>query len=181
MLLDVIQRELIGSAEYKEYTQAMRVYDVRNFSAATDGVILIGGFVGELVLSLTCILDYILASPANQNFVFTEELIHQFFIDLLGQEDCQYPDEICKISLNAPLAELNNGEGPSIEQTAFIIQESTTLADQGLRLMLALQRDLVLNTDLINCFFKVIAKIALSKPKEHIADPQPLDAEATAE
>lgn len=159
----------------------MKVYDVRNFNAATDGVILIGGFVGELLLSLTCILDYILASPANQNFVFTEDLVHQFLVDLLGQEESPYPDEICKLTLDVPLTEYNNGEEPSIDQASYIIQDSTNIADQGLRLMLALQRDLVLNNDLINCFFKAISKISLSKPLEHIAEPEPLDAEATPE
>jgi len=29
----------------------------------SDGFCVIGGFVGELIMSFTCLLDYILASP----------------------------------------------------------------------------------------------------------------------
>lgn len=43
----------------------MRIYDVKDPYASNDGIILIGGFVGELILTLTCLLDYILASPQN--------------------------------------------------------------------------------------------------------------------
>ena len=43
----------------------MKIFDVRDPVAANDGVILIGGFVGEMILTLTCLLDYILASPQN--------------------------------------------------------------------------------------------------------------------
>jgi hypothetical protein len=36
---------------------------VRSPLATNDGVIVIGGFVGELIITFTCMLDYILASP----------------------------------------------------------------------------------------------------------------------
>jgi hypothetical protein len=40
-----------------------------------DGFCVIGGFVGELIMSFTCLLDYILASPQNQNFFFSVDMI----------------------------------------------------------------------------------------------------------
>jgi len=73
----------------------MKIYDVRDTAASNDGVVLIGGFVGELILTLTCMLDYILASPQNQNFVFTPELIEQFLGDLLGSDENNFPELIC--------------------------------------------------------------------------------------
>jgi hypothetical protein len=41
----------------------MKIYDVRDPSTDDDGVVVIGGFLGELIITLTCLLDYILASP----------------------------------------------------------------------------------------------------------------------
>lgn len=75
----------------------MKIFDVRDPVAANDGVILIGGFVGEMILTLTCLLDYILASPQNQNFVFNFDLIDQFMNDLLGSEDTQFPDSVANL------------------------------------------------------------------------------------
>lgn len=67
--------QMIQNAELQEYTPRMKIYDIRDPAASSEGIILIGGFVGELILTLTCLLDYILASPQNQNFVFTRDLI----------------------------------------------------------------------------------------------------------
>ena len=64
-LQELIMREVIQQGDLQEYTPKMRVYDVRDPVSSSDGVILIGGFVGELVITLTCLLDYILASPQN--------------------------------------------------------------------------------------------------------------------
>jgi hypothetical protein len=41
----------------------MKVYDVRDPTGTDDGIIIIGGLVGELIITFTCLLDYILASP----------------------------------------------------------------------------------------------------------------------
>lgn len=42
--------------------------------------------MGELIITFTCLLDYILANPQNQNFNFTVEAIEAFLKDLLIQE-----------------------------------------------------------------------------------------------
>jgi hypothetical protein len=79
---------MIQTADLAEYTPKMRIYDVKDPYAQNDGIILIGGFVGELILTLTCLLDYILASPQNQNFIFSVDLVEHFINDLLGSDDC---------------------------------------------------------------------------------------------
>lgn len=53
----------------------MKVYDVRDPTTEKDGVVLVGGFVGELIISFTCMLDYILADPKHQNFYFSDEMM----------------------------------------------------------------------------------------------------------
>lgn len=65
LLKDQLLKEVLNAGALSEYTSAVKVYDVRDPAASNDGVILIGGFVGELIITLTCLLDYILASPQN--------------------------------------------------------------------------------------------------------------------
>jgi hypothetical protein len=47
----------------ESYLPSMRVYDVRDPDAAKEGVHFIGGLVGELLITFTCLFDYILANP----------------------------------------------------------------------------------------------------------------------
>jgi hypothetical protein len=49
----------------------------------------IGGLAGELIVTFTCLLDYILANPQNQNFTFTTEAIEAYLKDLLIHENFQ--------------------------------------------------------------------------------------------
>jgi hypothetical protein len=56
---------MIANASLEEYSAKMKIYDIRDQNANPDGIIIIGGFVGELVITFTCMLDYILSSPAN--------------------------------------------------------------------------------------------------------------------
>lgn len=96
---------MIAVADLTEYSPKMKIYDVRDPAASNDGIILIGGFIGEIVLTLTCLLDYILASPQNQNFVFSYELVDQFVNDLLGSEDTTLPDNIATLAVRETTAE----------------------------------------------------------------------------
>ena len=164
-LKELIHKEIVLIANNEEYTPAHKVYDLGAHHATNDGVVVIGGFVGELILTFTCLLDYILASPANQNFMFTIESIEQFLKDLLGQEESTFPDKICSVSLNRPLDQIVTEENLKIyELTGKQIRESENLADFGLRFMLDIQKDLVLSTDVIEVIFSTIAKIATAKP-----------------
>jgi hypothetical protein len=54
---------IIGHATLEDYNPQHKIYDVRDPNAKKDGLFLIGGFVGELIITFTCLLDYILANP----------------------------------------------------------------------------------------------------------------------
>lgn len=71
----------------EEYTPRHKVYDIRDPLASNDGIIIIGGFVGELILTWTCLLDFIFASPANQHFVFTQEMFEKYLHELLVSDE----------------------------------------------------------------------------------------------
>ena len=55
--------------------------------SAAKGMFLIGGFVGELIITFTCLLDYILANPQNQNFQFSFEAIQAYLKELMLTEN----------------------------------------------------------------------------------------------
>lgn len=41
----------------------MRIFDIRDPEGSNSGVFLIGGLTGELLITFTCLYDYILANP----------------------------------------------------------------------------------------------------------------------
>lgn len=53
--------------------------------------------MGELIITFTCLNDYILANPQNQNFTFTMESIEAFLKDFLLHEN--FADGILTIHL----------------------------------------------------------------------------------
>jgi hypothetical protein len=86
-LLEKIQLQIMGSASLEDYNPQVKIYDVRDPGAKKDGIFLVGGFVGELIITFTCLLDYILANPQNQNFAFTAEATEAYLRDLLVHEN----------------------------------------------------------------------------------------------
>lgn len=86
-LKDNIQNNILIPAVQEEFNPKLKVYDVRDPQGGEDGIIIIGGFVGELIITFTCLLDYILASPQHQNFFFTVESLENYLTDLFGADD----------------------------------------------------------------------------------------------
>ena len=64
-LKTLIMETVLTPAEQQDYTTKMKIYDVRDPTMTNDGIVLIGGLVGELIITLTCVLDYILADPKH--------------------------------------------------------------------------------------------------------------------
>jgi hypothetical protein len=168
---------MIQTADLAEYTPKMRIYDVKDPNASNDGIILIGGFVGELILTLTCLLDFILASPQNQSFIFNVDLVEQFINDLLGSDDCHLPSNIAQINVKETLEEFGENGVVTPEQACFMLQDTQNLCDEGLALILNNQKELIISNDIIESIFIVLSKFAVTKPKEHEEIPEiPADA-----
>ena len=86
-MLDKIDT-IVKGASLEEFNPATtKIYDIREPDAKKDGIIVIGGLAGELIITFTCLLDYILANPQNQHFQFTVEGIEAFIKDLLVHEN----------------------------------------------------------------------------------------------
>jgi len=136
-LQDVLLSELIVSADYAEFVPKMRIYDVRDPSASSDGIIIIGGFVGELVLTFTCLLDCIMANPQNQNFIMTPDMIESYLKDMFGGDECVFQNGVCNINLNRSLEDIMQGEPVSVDSVMYALQEPDHIFDHGLSLILA--------------------------------------------
>lgn len=66
ILLEKINVSTIATATQDEFNPAVtKIYDIRDPDAKKDGILVIGGLVGELIITFTCLLDYILANPQN--------------------------------------------------------------------------------------------------------------------
>lgn len=73
-LTNIFISQVINTAQKVDYNPAVTVYDVREYHPTREnGVFVIGGFVGELVIVFTALYDYILANPANQEFRFSTD------------------------------------------------------------------------------------------------------------
>lgn len=135
---------------------------MRNPNTTNDGIVLIGGFVGELIISFTCMLDFILADPKNQNFFFSGEMIENFLIELLNNDE--WSEGICTITINKPLDELLQGRNLAPAQIAKLVREKSNMADFGLKFLFDIQKDLVLVPDIVDVVYTSICKIA-TKPQ----------------
>lgn len=130
---------------------------------ANDGIVLIGGLVGELIISFTCLLDYILADPKHQHFAFTPQMIEQFLLSLITEE---WPDGVCSLTINKPLEEIAQGRDLGPGTLAKAVREKQNLADFGLKYMLEITRDLALAPDIVEGVFASVCKIATKKKSE---------------
>jgi hypothetical protein len=87
VLKEAILNNVMKAAKVQEFSPKLHIYDLRDQNTSDDGVVIIGGLVGELIMTFTCLLDFILASPSNQNFFFSQEAIEDFLLELLGTEE----------------------------------------------------------------------------------------------
>lgn len=117
-LLDKIQSIAMGPPAQDEFNPATtKVYDIREPEAKRDGIYVIGGMVGELIITFTCLLDYILANPQNINFHFTQDSIEAFVRDLLITEG--FADGAITLHLNENPLKGAEGEDSGLDDDGF--------------------------------------------------------------
>jgi len=104
--------------------------------------------------------------------VFTVDLIEVFINDLIGIEETQFPDNICQLAVRPGMEEFGEDSNINPEQASFLLQDGNNLSDEGLSLILANQKELIINHDIIESIFYVLSKYAVTKPKEHEEIPE---------
>jgi hypothetical protein len=184
-LLERVQSSIINPSSLEEYNPQIKVYDVRDPNGKKDGVFLIGGFIGELIITFTCLLDYILANPQNQNFQFTQEGVETFLRDLLVHEN--FADGILTLHLaRDPTLKVQSGreskmqgddeepERIEMDDEAFLkfCLTKTNISDYGLGFFFDVLKDLVISKEYIEVLYRVIIKAARTKLKPLIPVPE---------
>lgn len=133
------------------------------------------------MISFACMFEYIQASPQSQSFRFTPENITAYLKDILFSAESQFPEGICKLSVVAPLAELNDDEEPSMEKAVELLKNPDNMADFGLQVMMMLHnsREINLVDSVIDAIYTAFAEMALAKPIEIQEIPEGADEETT--
>ena len=147
ILLDKIHVTTLAQAAHEDFNPATtKIHDIREPDAKRDGIFVIGGLVGELVITFTCLLDYILANPQKQNFTFSAETIEADLKDLLIHENFQDGSLTVHLSQHpVPDAEGDDFSGIDEDSLATFAQQKGNLSDYGLQYLYDLQKDLVIN------------------------------------
>ena len=79
LLKERIDAEIINTAAHEEYKSSMNIYDIRDPNNQGDGVNLIGGFIGELLITFSTLQEIIMSNPTVlYNFVFTRDMVEAF-------------------------------------------------------------------------------------------------------
>ena len=175
LLMERVQTNTLATAVYEEFTPAaVKVYDIRDPEAKKDGIIVIGGLIGEIIVTFTCLLDYILANPQNANFQFTPETVEAFLKDLLITEGFQ--EGAISLGLAShPVAGADPSSdfsGVDEEGLARFAKQRDNISNHGLGFLFDVMRDLVISQDFVDIIYAVIAKIVKTQPKETLPIPE---------
>ena len=173
--MERVQANTLATAAFEEFTPAtIKVYDIRDPDAKKDGIMVIGGLMGEIIITFTCLLDYILANPQNANFQFTPEQVEAFLKDLLLLEGFQ--DGALTLSLNqhpVPGADLS-ADFSTIDEDSIgkFAKNRDNISNYGLGFLFDVMKDLVISQEFIDIIYAVIAKVVKTLPKETIPIPE---------
>ena len=157
LLTERIMNETIKEATQRDASEIaqMPVYDVRDKAGVDEPcIICIGGIVGELIISFTCMLEYIQSTPELSTFRFRPDMLEKFIKEVLVPE---YPGVVCDIKLTASLTELNDGEEPDITEAVQILMDPQNIRNFGLQFLLQWRKDLFLSDELIKTVLQAIA------------------------
>ncbi len=154
MLLEKLQATTLATQSLEDFHPAnTKIYDIRDPDAKKDGIFVIGGLVGELIITFTCLLDYILANPQNTSFQFTAENIEAYLKDLLITEGFAEGSITLHLAQNPNGAETDDFSTIEPEGFAKFALAKANMSDYGLGFLLDVQKDLVLNSDFANILY----------------------------
>jgi len=101
-LTSTLMNTVVNTCQKVEYNPNVTVYDIREYHPTREnGVSVIGGFVGELLIVFTALYDYMLSNPSTAEFRFTSEAIEKFLIDWMKEGD--FPEGTCVIKMKDQL------------------------------------------------------------------------------
>lgn len=151
--------------------EKMRVFDVRDPEGTGDGIFLIGGIMGELMTTFTCLHDYILANPQNQNFKFNADVIIEYLKGLLIGHN--FPEGAITLHVNEKEEGEEGKMAEDMDEEKFLQYCLTKqyINDYGLSFFFEVCKEMVIAREYIAELYKAIVKITRTQPKEAIEPP----------
>jgi len=65
---------IVPSSEQREYSVSLPIYDIRGYMPETpSGIFTFGGFIGELIIALHCLNEYMSARVEYSGFEMKSE------------------------------------------------------------------------------------------------------------
>lgn len=161
------------------------IADVRDPNALDGSIYIIGGLTAELLITFTCLHDYILSNPQNQNFAFTKENLRKFLKDLLI--GYSFPDGALTLNVHERQKGTEEEEGKLVDEldNDTIMRHCLTsqyMNDYGLQFFFKICKDLGISKDIIKAMYETIVEIAKYKEQEPTPIPDaPVAPEPTEE
>lgn len=174
-LQELITNTIIKMAPNGEWNPRIPVYDMRDYRSFSDPCIYtFGGLMGELVLCLTTINDYILAIPGNYNALNFFD-IEAFIATMMGAESI-FPKEAVSFQLvrDPSIRQKKNGEietiPMSVDDLAQFALDHENIASFGLKYLIFIREQAMIGGGhTIEDIFKAVCSIH----KKTIDIPEP--------
>jgi hypothetical protein len=97
-LTDTLTTSIIAAAARQEYTPSVAIYDIREYHPQREvGVCVLGGFIGELLLTINALNDYIMSNPHLVEFKLTSEQIEKFLEEWM--RSTEFPEGTCVVKI----------------------------------------------------------------------------------
>jgi hypothetical protein len=178
LLSRVIQANPGQTVEYNAATT--HVYDVIEPGMETKalGIHVLGGMVGELLMTFSCLMEYTHASPSHDPFTFKYSEIEAFLTEMVEQD---FSDDCCVLRLQKILKDQITSEKDldREEEAVRILSDPAIHASYGLKFIIANSRDsLKIMPEVMDGMLRALVRIGLRELKPIVEVPS-LTEEAT--
>lgn len=166
-LVEILIGTVVPQSEQKEYTNAMPVYDVRDYSleGKPAGIYTLGGFVGELVIALNSLQEFLMVKGDQAGFEIRSDQVMKFLEELLLEG---YPQGICFITLSKDLlTDVERNEEPAEKQAiiaATRIMDGRNITGYGLKFLLETCKAIGVAENIVQAVIEAICKINYHQP-----------------
>ena len=163
---------IIPVAEQREYSIAMPIYDIRDYTIeAVPGIYTYGGFVGELIISLFCLQSHVLSKPENAGFTMDGAQMDGFIKELFADA---FPQGIAYLRVPADPSQVE--EETDISDKVNLASKQLTTGEAhsnyGMKFLISQAKSLGMKRDFIEEIFRALAQIHYQEPQEPVKEPE---------
>ena len=164
---ECVRDEIVLKGARQEYTPAVRISDVRDYCPdAGPGVAVIGGLVGELLLTFTALYEWIQSNPQMQEFRFGNEGMEKFLTELMMNNDFPEGSLVIKTGTDVRKMAIESSDESvevATETAVQMLMEFENIQQQGLKFFMLNKIDLGINEDALEEILTAIASVGVQQ------------------